>query len=161
MYAWDKQAAIYFGRPPMIRLRDCDVPEPELVDDDYITRDALGTQPPGKPSLMTAFVATNRLYVVIEAVLDVHPIPRPSATPTSFLSRATSALSGFRQSKDLKEAEALVDEWCTALPTYWAVTGETMASRDVIRITQAERLHCESDGNPCLLFCSRKRRLQV
>ncbi|KAG8973194.1 hypothetical protein FRC05_009056 [Tulasnella sp. 425] len=142
VYAWDKQAAIYFGRPPMIRLRDCDVPEPELVDDDYITRDALGTQPPGKPSLMTAFVATNRLYIVIEGVLDVHPIPRPSATPTSFLSRATSALSGFRQSKDLKEAEALVDEWCTALPTYWAVTAETMASRDVIRITQAERLHC-------------------
>lgn len=145
MYAWDKQAAIYFGRPPMIRLRDCDVPEPELVDDDYITREALGTQPPGKPSLMTAFVSTNRLYVIIEGVLDVHPIPRPSATSTSFLSRATSALSGFRQSKDLKEAEALVDEWCAALPSYWAVTADTMASRDVIRITQAERLHCEFD----------------
>ncbi len=96
---------------------------------------------------MTAFVATNRLYVIIEGVLDVHPIPRPSATPAHFLSRASSALSGFRQSKDLKEAEVLLEEWCRLLPSYWSVTPETMASRDVIRITQAERLHCTCLGS--------------
>ena len=25
VYVWDKQASAHFGRPPMIRLRDCDV----------------------------------------------------------------------------------------------------------------------------------------
>lgn len=85
----------------------------------------------------------NRLYVICEAILDVHPVAQFS-TPTSFLARASSSLSGFRQSKDLTEAEAVLDEWCQLLPQYWAVTQETMASRDVVRITQAERLHCET-----------------
>ncbi|KAG8905465.1 hypothetical protein FRB99_008906 [Tulasnella sp. 403] len=142
VYAWDKQASVYFGRPPMIRLRDCDVPEPAQVDDDYITKDNVGAQPADRMSIMSAFVACNRLYVVVEAVLDVHPVANLSSPSTSFLSRASTALCGFRQSKDLKEAEALVDEWCQLLPPYWTVTAETMASRDVIRITQAERLHC-------------------
>lgn len=145
MYSWDKQAAVYFGRPPLIRLRDCDVPEPTLVDDEFITKDGIGVQPSGRPALMGAFVATNRLYVILEGVLDVHPIPRLGSMPPDFLTRAQTALSGFRQSKDLKECEALIEDWCRLLPPYWAVTGETMASRDVIRITQAERLHCEKN----------------
>ncbi|KAG9009417.1 hypothetical protein FRB94_012074 [Tulasnella sp. JGI-2019a] len=142
VYAWDKQASAYFGRPPVIRLRDCDVPEPEEVDDEFITKDCIGVQPPGTTPLVAAFIACNRLYVIVEAVLDVHPVAQFATTPMSFLARASSSLSGFRQSKDLKEAEAVLDEWCHLLPQYWAVTPETMASRDVVRITQAERLHC-------------------
>lgn len=126
----------------MIRLRDCDVPEPELVDDDYITKDRIGAQPTGVTPLMSAFVASNRLYVLIEGVLDVHPIAQFTDSGSNFLARASCALSGFRQSQDLKEAEAVLDEWCQILPQYWAVTPETMSSRDVVRITQAERLHC-------------------
>lgn len=129
----------------MIRLRDCDVPEPQVVEDDCITKEGINPQPPSRTPLMGAFVATNRLYVIIEAILDVHPIP---SSQSSFLASASRALSGFRQSKDLKEAETLVDEWVSILPPYWAVTGETMASRDVIRITQAERLHCELAFTP-------------
>ena len=144
MYAWDKQASAYFGRPPVIRLRDCDVPEPELVDDDFITKDNVGLQPPGVTPLMSAFVACNRLYVIVEAVLDVHPVAQFTNPSMNFLARASSALSGFRQSRDLKEAEAVLDEWCQVLPQYWAVTPDTMSSRDVVRITQAERLHCET-----------------
>ncbi|KAG8886071.1 hypothetical protein FRB97_007947 [Tulasnella sp. 331] len=142
VYAWDKQASAYFGRPPAIRLRDCDVPEPEEVEDEYITKDSVGIQPPGTTPLIAAFIACNRLYVICEAILDVHPVAQFSMMPNSFLARASSSLSGFRQSKDLKEAEAVLDEWCQLLPQYWAVTPETMASRDVVRITQAERLHC-------------------
>lgn len=120
-------------------MRDCDVPEPLEIDDEYLTAESLGSQPAGKAPLMSAFIACNRLYIIMEAVLDVHPVPQQS----SFLAKASSALSGFRQSKDLREAESLLDEWCEWLPPYWAVTPETMASRDVVRITQAERLHCE------------------
>ncbi|KAG8936987.1 hypothetical protein FRC02_009124 [Tulasnella sp. 418] len=142
VYAWDKQAAAYFGRPPMIRLRDCDVPEPEQVDDEYITKDGIGVQPAGVTSLMSAFVNTNRLYIIVEGVLDVHPVSNFSSPAMSFLARASSTLSGFRQSKDLREAESLLNYWCESLPAYWAVTAETMSSKDVVRITQAERLHC-------------------
>ncbi|CDO76206.1 hypothetical protein BN946_scf184819.g6 [Trametes cinnabarina] len=39
VYLWDKQASAHFGRPPMLRLRDCDVGEPTIVDDEFITRD--------------------------------------------------------------------------------------------------------------------------
>ena len=38
-YMWDKQASAHFGRPPLVRLRDCDVSEPAAVDDEFITRD--------------------------------------------------------------------------------------------------------------------------
>ncbi len=43
---WDKQAGASFGRPPMIRLRDADVREPALIDDEFITTDRLGLNPP-------------------------------------------------------------------------------------------------------------------
>jgi hypothetical protein len=47
VYIWDKQLGVHFGRPPMIRLRDCDVGEPAIVDDEFITRESIGTQPAG------------------------------------------------------------------------------------------------------------------
>ncbi|KAJ6456552.1 fungal-specific transcription factor domain-containing protein [Mycena vitilis] len=39
VYIWDKQLSAHFGRPPMLRLRDCDVGEPRAVDDEWITRE--------------------------------------------------------------------------------------------------------------------------
>ncbi|OBZ78048.1 putative transcriptional regulatory protein C3C7.04 [Grifola frondosa] len=122
VYLWDKQASSHFGRPPMIRLRDCDVGEPAIVDDEFITRDGLGVQPPETESRMSAFVSC------------VHGSP--------FLTRATSILTGFRRNKDLREEEALLDEICRSIPPHWAHSVETMTSDDVIRVTQAERLHC-------------------
>lgn len=141
VYLWDKQASVHFGRPPMIRLRDCDVGEPVVVDDEYITPDGIGLQPSEQESRMGAFVNCVRLFVVMEAVLDVPP-SRHFGDGSPFLTRATTILTGFRRHKEMREEEALLDEICRSIPPHWAHSVETMASEDVIRVTQAERLHC-------------------
>ncbi|KAI0071201.1 hypothetical protein K474DRAFT_1679582 [Panus rudis PR-1116 ss-1] len=148
VYLWDKQAAVHFGRPPMIRLRDCDVGEPAIVDDEYITRDGIiGPQQPdggiveNSESRMAAFVCCVRFFVVMEAILDVPP-SRHFGDGSPFLTRATTILTGFRRHKELREEEALLDEILRSIPPHWAHSVETMTSDDVIRVTQAERLHC-------------------
>ncbi|OSC98887.1 hypothetical protein PYCCODRAFT_1396301 [Trametes coccinea BRFM310] len=139
VYLWDKQASAHFGRPPMLRLRDCDVSEPTIVDDEFITRDGVGMQPQETESRMSAFVNCVRLFVVLESVIDVPPT---IGEGSPFLSRAASVLTGYRRSKELRDEEALLDEICRAIPPHWAHSVETMTSNDVIRVTQAERLHC-------------------
>lgn len=55
-----------FGRPPIIHLRDCDVPEPLQVDDEFITKDKILEQPASHQTRLSAFVAVIRLHVVLE-----------------------------------------------------------------------------------------------
>ncbi|TDL14007.1 hypothetical protein BD410DRAFT_757410, partial [Rickenella mellea] len=139
VYMWDKQAGAAFGRPPLIRLRDCDVPEPAPVDDEHITLASAGPQPSGVEPRLGAFNAAIRLFVVLEAVLDVPPTFN---TASAFFERVSGVLSGYRRHRMLREEEALLDELVGALPPYWTHTAETMASDNVIRVTQSERLHC-------------------
>lgn len=142
VYMWDKQASAAFGRPPLIRLRDCDVPEPAAVDDEYITGDGVGMQPPGVDSRISAFIATLRLFVVLESVVDIPHSYSSGSHGTSFLARAASVIGTGRTRKSLRDEELLLDELVRSLPPYWSHTAETMASENVIRVTQSERLHC-------------------
>jgi hypothetical protein len=143
VYMWDKQAGAHFGRPPLVRLRDCDVSEPAAVDDEFITRDYIGPQPTETPSRMGAFICALRLLVVFESVLDAPPAKDFGDTST-FLKRATYTLSGFRRHKGLREEEMWLDEVCSAIPTYWRHSPDTLASEDIIRTTHAERIYCLS-----------------
>ncbi|KAJ6453418.1 fungal-specific transcription factor domain-containing protein [Mycena vitilis] len=61
VYIWDKQLSAHFGRPPMLRLRDCDVGEPRAVDDEWITREGVGVPvlPAGTACRMAAFVGAR------------------------------------------------------------------------------------------------------
>lgn len=65
-YCLSAKACSTFGRPPLIRLADVDVPEPFAVDDAYITLDGIGLQPPEKPSVQAGFVAAIRLHMLLE-----------------------------------------------------------------------------------------------
>jgi hypothetical protein len=141
VYIWDKQLSAHFGRPPLIRLRDCDVSEPAPVDDEFITRDGVGAPPPGTDCRLNAFICSLRIMVVLESVLDVPPA-RSFSDASSFLLRATHVLSGSRRFREMREEEALLDEIHRSIPPYWAHSAETLASEDTIRLTQAERLHC-------------------
>ncbi|KZT25557.1 hypothetical protein NEOLEDRAFT_349104 [Neolentinus lepideus HHB14362 ss-1] len=141
VYLWDKQACAHFGRPPMIRLRDCDAAMPSKVDDEYITRDGIGAQPPEIEPRMSAFVSILQMFIVLESVLDAPPSHKLTEQ-CSFMARATSILSGFRRPRDMRDEETLLDDVCRNTPSHWAHSVETMASDDVIRVTQAERLHC-------------------
>ncbi len=134
--------AALFGRPPLIHLRDCDVTEPLQIDDDYLTATAILEQPVGHQSRLSAFVAVMRLHVVLEGVID--SCVRPSAfTGSSFLSEAATVISKRSPRSDsLVEEEALLTRWVNTLDKHWRYDAETVESRDPIRITQAERLHC-------------------
>ena len=142
VYLWDKQLSAHFGRPPMIRLRDCDIGEPAIVDDEFVTRDCMLPQPTGTESRMSAFVAAIRIMVVMESVLDIPPPRHRTGDSSPFLLRAAAMLSGHMRPKDLREEESLLDKIHHSIPPYWAHTSETLASDDVIRVTQAVRLHC-------------------
>jgi hypothetical protein len=142
IYIWDKQAAAQFGRPPMIRLRDCDIDQPAPVDDEYITINGISAQPPGSQSRLSAFVCLCHLSVVLDAVLDTPPSRTFTDTPNSFLDRATRVISGAKANGDLREEEALLNDVVKSIPPHWSHSPETLASMDVVRITQAERLHC-------------------
>ena len=70
----------------MIRLRDCDVGEPAIVDDEFITRESdVSAQPSGTESPNERIcVCVLRIMVVMESVVDVPAltqsweIPHPS-----------------------------------------------------------------------------------
>ncbi|PCH37143.1 hypothetical protein WOLCODRAFT_140731 [Wolfiporia cocos MD-104 SS10] len=142
VYLWDKQASSYFGRPPVIRLRDCDVGEPAIVDDEFITRDGVGIQPADTESRMHAFVSCVRIFVVLESVVDIPPPRHVGEGSSPFLTRAASVCGGFRRARELREEELLLDEIVRSIPPHWAHTVETMTCDDVLRVTQANRLHC-------------------
>ena len=151
VYIWDKQLSAHFGRPSMLRLRDCDVSEPSPVDDEFITRDAVGVPPPGTECRLTAFIVSLRIMVVLEAVLDVPPA-RQSDESNTFLFRAANVLSGARRFKEMREEEALLDDIHRNTPAYWAHSPETLNSEDTIRLTQAERLHCAEQFVRLLIY---------
>ncbi|KAF9449160.1 hypothetical protein P691DRAFT_812963 [Macrolepiota fuliginosa MF-IS2] len=151
VYIWDKQLGAHFGRPSMLRLRDCDVAEPSPVDDEFITREAIGTPPPGTECRLSAFIVSLRIMVVLESVLDVPPT-RQSDDSNSFMLRATTVLHGVRKFKHMREEEALLDEIQQNIPAYWAHSPETLASEDTIRVTQAERLHCAEQFVRLLIY---------
>lgn len=80
---------------------------------------------------------------------------QPSAFPTSpFLARAAATIARRTpQIETLRDEEELLEEWKRILPKYWCYDTETANSRDPIRITQAERLHCVSSSYGLLLRC--------
>jgi hypothetical protein len=104
---WNKQPGAHFGRPPLIRLRDCDVGEPAPIEE-FITR-GLGVPPPGTESRMSVFVCALQILVVMESVVDVPPT-RNFRDSSPFQMRANSILSGSIRHKDLREEEALLDD---------------------------------------------------
>ena len=141
VYLWDKQASAHFGRPPMIRMRDCDVGEPVAVDDEFITHEAIGEQPAGTPSRIEVFMAVVKVFVVLESVLNrtaLNPVGRASP----LFVRAADMASGGQHPQELAEEESLLNEICQSISPHWMYSLETMSSGDVIRVTQAERFHC-------------------
>lgn len=141
VYLWDKQASVQFGRPPMIRMRDCDVGEPVAVDDEFITHEGVGEQPAGTPCRVEVFMAVVKVFVVLESVLNrmaLNPVGRASP----LFVRAANMASGGVHSQELVEEESLLNEICQSISPHWMYSVETMSSGDVIRVTQAERFHC-------------------
>ncbi|KAG8809660.1 hypothetical protein FRC17_003346, partial [Serendipita sp. 399] len=143
VYMWDKQVGAAFGRPPLIRLRDCDVAECSIVDDEAVNAQISPPDQNASPRI-AAFVAAVRYFIVMESVLDAPPTLNPNTT-SSFLSSASTTLVGFRRSLDMHEEESLLEEAYVSVPPYWFhnADGVQLAiGEDVIQTTQKHRLHC-------------------
>jgi hypothetical protein len=84
------------------------------------------------------------MLMELQGVID--SATQPSSFPTSpFLAQAAAIIARrHSQNESLRDEESLLDEWTRILPRYWHYDAETADSRDPIRITQAERLHCVS-----------------
>lgn len=80
--------------------------------------------------------------ILLQGVIDA--ATQPSSFPTSpFLAQAAAIIARRSpQNESLRDEEALLEEWERILPKFWQYDPETTNSRDPIRITQAERLHC-------------------
>ncbi|TFY62298.1 hypothetical protein EVJ58_g3957 [Rhodofomes roseus] len=110
--------------------------------DDYDVFDPIEDEPAETETRMSAFVSCIRMFIVLESVVDIPP-PRPIGEGCSaFLARASSVLGPFKRMGDLREEEAMLDEIVRSIPPHWAHSVETMTSDDVLRVTQANRLHC-------------------
>ncbi|KAH8822579.1 fungal-specific transcription factor domain-containing protein [Flagelloscypha sp. PMI_526] len=134
VYIWDKQLAAHLGRPCLMRYRDCDVGEPSMVDDEFITKE--GIVGIGPESRMGAFVISLRIMLVLGKY------PRDA-----FLTRAIRI-----QADILAAEEALLSEIHMSIPQWLILNVDTMAADDTIRITQAGRLHCAEQFVRMLIY---------
>lgn len=113
------------GFPILLRDEDIDQPYPTEVDDQFITKDAILTPPPGTPSFFQAFNAHTRLMGILAKVIKyVYPLKgveecvmngeRPNATYLISYSR-------------IKEIERDLQEWYEQLPIAWRPGPEGLA----------------------------------
>ncbi|APA14928.1 hypothetical protein sscle_13g096980 [Sclerotinia sclerotiorum 1980 UF-70] len=66
----DRLLAMTFGRPTMIRTGSWDVPEPAIIDDQYLSSDSQGVQQSGLHSRMYLFVYSLRLFDIMDEILS-------------------------------------------------------------------------------------------
>ncbi|EDO00513.1 hypothetical protein SS1G_14383 [Sclerotinia sclerotiorum 1980 UF-70] len=63
-------SSMTFGRPTMIRTGSWDVPEPAIIDDQYLSSDSQGVQQSGLHSRMYLFVYSLRLFDIMDEILS-------------------------------------------------------------------------------------------
>ncbi|KAM0749696.1 hypothetical protein T439DRAFT_326573 [Meredithblackwellia eburnea MCA 4105] len=138
IYCQSVKACATFGRPPLIRLVDIDVPEPAAVDDAFITADAVGQQPADKPSVQAGFVAAIRLHMLLERALTVVNYIPPDPLESNFASRVL----------DLPAAAAptfppdyLIDNFASELPGDWTFSPAAINEANTIRFFQRTRAY--------------------
>ena len=64
----DRLSAMTFGRPTMLS-RSCSVPIPLLIDDEYLSDQKEGNQPPDIPSRLGLFVSSCKLFEILHEIL--------------------------------------------------------------------------------------------
>lgn len=113
----DTYVSALLGFPLLLNDEDVDQPLPTEVDDEYITKEAILTPPPGKSSFFEAFNAHVQLMNILAEVLKyIYPlkgIEHLSTNPDG--SNVTYMISYSRT----KAVEAALQRWRERLPEYW------------------------------------------
>ncbi|EHY58228.1 hypothetical protein ABEF92_006017 [Exophiala dermatitidis] len=121
LYTLDTTLAYSQGRPPLIRLSECSVDLPVIVDNEYIKKTQILPQPEDSPPLaMAAAVKMIEIYMVLEQVLSA--INAPSKTPATAFSLGHPSL---HRSDLMKRAQEKLDKIERGLPPYLLQVGTT------------------------------------
>ncbi|EXJ84012.1 hypothetical protein A1O3_04679 [Capronia epimyces CBS 606.96] len=121
LYTLDTALAYSQGRPPLIRLSECSVELPVIVDNEYIKKTEILPQPEGDPPLaMAAAVKMIEIYMVLEQALSA--INAPSRTPAAAFSLADAPLD---RSELMRRAQNRLDKIERDLPPYLSQAGVT------------------------------------
>ncbi|KAH8909980.1 hypothetical protein BR93DRAFT_444523 [Coniochaeta sp. PMI_546] len=114
----DTYISAILGFPMMLSHEDIDQALPTEVDDEYITKDAILTPPPGTPSFFEAFNAQARLMEILEKVVrHIYPIKgmEESFRMKDETANATYVINYGR----IREIEQDLQDWYDRLPEYW------------------------------------------
>ncbi|KAK4700113.1 hypothetical protein P7C70_g6140, partial [Phenoliferia sp. Uapishka_3] len=137
IYCMSVKACTTFGRPPMIRLVDVDVPEPVAVDDAYLTAESIGQQPVDKPSIQAGFVAAIRLHMLLERVLEVINSVNHNPLDTSFRALVLDS----SQPVATFPSDLLINTFARDLPGDWTFTPAAINDSDTVRFFQRTRAY--------------------
>ncbi|KAK4941607.1 hypothetical protein LTR10_018484 [Elasticomyces elasticus] len=115
LYTLDIALAYSQGRPPLIRLSECSVDLPVIVDNEYIKKAEILSQPEGDPPLaMAAAVKMIEIYMVLEQVVSAINAPSRTTPAATF-----SLHDSPRDRSDLmKRAQKRLDKIERDLPPY-------------------------------------------
>ncbi|WRT68787.1 uncharacterized protein IL334_005767 [Kwoniella shivajii] len=116
LYSLDVAVAYSQGRPALIRLSDCSIELPAVVDNEMITKTEILPQlEDDPPVIMAAAVKTIEIYIVLEQVLSA--INAPFITISQ---RFNLGDPPRRRSEKLARAQICLDEIEHTLPPYIA-----------------------------------------
>ncbi|EIN06981.1 hypothetical protein PUNSTDRAFT_135683 [Punctularia strigosozonata HHB-11173 SS5] len=120
IYSLDKAVACAIGRPPMLRIADCNVPLRTCI-----TLDSISPQPPEKPNVLQAACnATTQINAVVEHMLLACNTP-PQIYPRKDKNTQTDIIYSFRHHYPafdriaiLSRADSMLDRWHANLPDH-------------------------------------------
>jgi len=130
-----------FGRPTMI-TKSKNVPVPLLIDDEYLSAEDDGIQPPQIPSRMGLFVSTCSLFEILDDILCSFYVkdtgfasPRHNETTTRISEMIAEALQFNRR----------LDTFIAGIPKYLQMKDNsrtTVSDRNTCVNLQQQILHC-------------------
>lgn len=121
----DTYISAILGFPVMLNRADIDQPLPTEVDDEYITKDAILTPPPGTPSFFEAFNAQARLMEILENVIThIYPIKGLEECVIKKEDGSSTNATYLINYGRIQEIEQNLQDWYDRLPVYWRPSPE-------------------------------------
>ena len=145
----DTYVSAILGFPLLLHDDDIDQPFPTEVDDEYITKEAILTPPPGTPSFLAGSNAHNGLMVILAKVIKhIYPLKGVEECVMNGPERpnATYMISYAK----IKEIERELHEWFEQLPIYWRPSPE--GPMEVIRLVSFFFFYSFFLAGVCLSF---------
>jgi hypothetical protein len=142
-----------FGRPTMV-LGTWDVIAPSMIDDEYLTQNGDGVQPPDLPSRMGLFVYSLQLFEIMDEVLSSFYI-RDSGR-TSLNNRFSQSWSPEELLKVLNISSKL-DRFGDSLPDFLRPEFGSITENEPQYnhlMLQAKVLHCRSSIHLLIILAS-------